>query len=300
LILFEYVRTYNQRAKSYKEIDAAKVLLDKPFNKALSNIQEDPENEGSVVDKYSPVNTSVFTLISSQPDSSEADVCIMKIFMITKNLLDLLGECSIDAQYITTFIQAGLAWRFLEYLTYYNDIGEVSEATHNPHLQTMFINIEKICNIFRNIVMYSNEAYIWKLAGASEESNKVDMILSSKEPSSDVSRALTKLDTPSKLVLCDFFECLVQLLGRRLVQVLLADYTQPRIIPKELDINSINRFLKLFSTELHEPTDLWNEETRVELKNLLIDQILRTNETNGRYLDFEGVKSYIIIGNIWI
>jgi len=194
-------------------------------------------------------------------------------------------ECSIDAHYITTFIQAGLAWRFLEYLTYYNDIGEVSEATHNPHLQTMFINIEKICNIFRNIVMYSNEAYIWKLAGASED-NKVDVILSTKESTSDVSRALTKLDTPSKLVLCDFFECLVQLLGRRLVQVLLADYAQPRTTPKELDIASINRFLKLFSTELHEPTDLWNEETRIELKNLLIDQIHRTNET--------------MEGNIWI
>ena len=286
LILFEYVRTYNQRAKSYKEVDAAKLLLDKkPFNKALSNIQED-EDEGSVVDKYSPVTTSVFTLISSQPDSSEADVCIMKIFMITKNLLDLLVECSTDVQYITTFIQAGFAWRFLEFLTYYNDIGEVSEATHNPHLQTMFINIEKICNIFRNIVMYSNEAYVWKLAGASEESNKVDVILSTKEPSSDVSRALTKLDTPSKLVLCDFFECLVQLLGRRLVQVLLADYSQPRVVPKEQDIASINRFLKFFSTELHEPTDLWNEETRIELKNLLIDQIHRIHETNGReYLD---------------
>ena len=283
LILFEYVRTYNIRTKSYKDIDRTKssYLERLPIHKALSAITEG-DNEGSVIETYSPVTTSVFNLISSQPDTSEADVCIMKIFIITKNLLDLLVECSIDVHYITTFIQAGLAWRFLEFLTYYNDIGQVSEATHNPHLQTMFINIEKICNIFRNIVMYSNEAYIWKLAGASENINDVEIIVSSKESSSEVSRALTKLNADSKFLLCQFFECTLQLLGKRLVQILLADYTQPRTTPKEKDIISINRFLRIFSTELSEPTELWNEETRIELKTLLIEQISRINDTNGK------------------
>jgi len=280
LILFEHVRDLNIKSKSSN--DKEKSNLGKSKIISIEKVDEEPENDDELVEISNPISTSVFDLIISQPESSEADVCIMKIFIISKNLLDLLTECSLDAPFITTFVQSGLACRFLEFLTYYNDIGEVSAQNNNPHFQTMLINIEKICNIFRNLVMYGNEAYIWKLAGATDESS-VDLITSTKEQqSSEVSRILTKIDSPQKLLLCQFFECTLQLLGKRLVQILLSNYTQPRLAPKEKDILSINKFLKYFSTELSEPTDLWNEETRDELKNVLINQIITIHHTNGK------------------
>ena len=281
LILFEHVRNINIRSKSGK-LEEEKSSLGKSKITPFDKVEEEPENEDEVIEVYSPESTSVFDLITSQPESSEADVCIMKIFIISKNLLDLLAECSIDAPFITTFVQSGLVWRFLEFLTYYNDIGEVSASNNNPNYQTMLINIEKICNIVRNLVMYGNDAFVWKIAGASNESS-VDIIVASQEhQSSEVSRILTKIDSSEKLLLCQFFECVMQLLGKRLTQVLMSNYTQPRVAPKEKDILSINKFLKYFSTELSEPTDLWNEETRNELKSLLIEQIMTIYKSSGR------------------
>ena len=275
LTLFEYVRTNHITAKTTNFIEINDNNNENPVA-ALLNF------EGEVVENYDTVTTSVFEVIAKQPEGAYADICITKIFIIAKNLLDLLSELSVDVQYAANFIQSGLAWRFLEFLTYYNEIGVVSEATHNPHYQTMLINVEKIANVFRNIIIYSNEAFICKTFSASNEINQMEAVIPSKEQSAEVSSTLMKIDPAEKNLLCRFYEGVLNLLGKRLLQILLADYSQPHVSPKDKDVTSIKNFLNLFSNELHEPTSLWNNDTRLELKNLLIQQIMLINSTDGK------------------
>lgn len=271
LILFELIKT--QSEKSLEKSTTEKT--------ETTSVGDAPEN--SMRDEGEPYDSDtapIFDVIISEPQSSNAEKYIFKIFIFVKNLIDLFTELSLKVDFASFFVQSGLSWRCLEFLTYYGDITPQAEKVHKVNYQSMQVNIEKLCNIFRNNLIFSNEAYIWKLTGGLV--SRGIGIITSREKSTKLVQALNKIDNNEKKTLATFHECVINLLGKHILQVLLMDYYEPTFAPEGKERNNIVDFVKIFSTSLHDPATLWNSETRQELKTLLINQLFEINSTQGK------------------
>ena len=266
LILFELIKTKSENASNEK----AEPNID---NLLYEHLLEDQFDQ-----QFDSDTASVFDVIVSEPNSQNAEVYTSKIFSLSNNLVNLLTELSMKVDFSTAFVQSGLTWRCLEYLTYYGT--STNDKENKLNLQSTTANLEKFCNVFRNNVIFSNEAYIWKLTGGF--TSRGIGIITSKEKSAKVIQALNKIDNAEKLILANFHDCVMNILGKHILQLLLMDYYEPAITPDEKDRSNILSFLKVYSTSLHDPATLWNAETRQELKNLLINQIFAINNSHGR------------------
>jgi len=279
LILFELLRTQKEKLKAEKE-----------EVKVIEAIPEEVEREAQVA-------PSIFDVIVSETSSATAETYVNKTFLLMKNLIDLLTDFSLKVDFTSGFIQSGLTWRCLEFLTYYGESTTKPEDVHRL--------LESFCNVFRNVVIFSNEAYIWKLTGGF--TSRGIGIITSKEKSSKITQALNKIETPEKLVLANFHDCVMNVLGKHILQLLLMDYYEPVSIPDEKDKVNILAFLKVYSTSLQDPATLWTNETRQELKNLLINQLFEINNSHGKsYLNLIETFKYslhvkqLIINEIFI
>lgn len=266
LVLFELIKTKIENASKEKVEPNIDHLL-------YEHLLEDQFDQ-----QYDSDTASIFDVIVSDPNSQNAEVYTSKIFTLSNNLVSLLTEFSMKVDFATAFIQSGLSWRCLEFLTYYG--APTNEKENKLSSQTTMANLEKICNVFRNNVIFSNEAYIWKLTGGF--TSRGIGIITSKEKSAKVIQALNKIDNSDKLILANFHDCVMNILGKHILQLLLMDYYEPTSTPEEKDKSNILNFLKVYSTSLHDPATLWNAETRQELKNLLINQIFAINTSHGR------------------
>lgn len=132
--------------------------------------------------------------------------------------------------------------------------------------------IENVAYIIRNILIYSNEAYIWKMTSSSTTFQNVGL-LTNREKSAQLAMTLNKIDPEDKNILAQFHTTVITLLGRRLIQLILMDYFEPVYIPEEKDMQSVFKFLNAFSTDVVDPCTLWNQDTKNELKIRLKEQI---------------------------
>ena len=260
LILFELLRTQSEKLKNEKD--------EQP---KANEIQPIPEEQ------FQPHLASIFDVIVSENNSGIAETFIHKTFTLMRNLTDLLTDFSLKVDFNTVFIQSGLSWRFLEFLTYYGEANPARSESTNKLL-------ENLCNVFRNNVIFSNEAYIWKLTGGF--TSRGIGIITSKEKSSKLTQALNKLESPEKLILASFHDYVMNILGKHILQLLLMDYYEPVSVPEEKCKSNIHAFLKVYSTSLQDPATLWTNETRQELKNLLINQLFDINNSHGKYLNY--------------
>ena len=268
LILFELIKTKTENAtneKTERNIE----------NELYEHFLEDAFDQ-----QFDSDTSSIFDVIVSDPNGQNAEVYTSKIYALSNNLVSLLTEFSVKVDFATAFIQSGLSWRCLEFLTYYACTSS-SDGDNKLNSPTTSSNLEKICNVFRNNVIFSNEAYIWKLTGGF--TSRGIGIITSKEKSAKVIQALNKIDNTEKLILANFHDCVMNILGKHILQQLLMDYYEPASIPEGKDKSNILSFIKVYSTTLHDPATLWNAETRQELKNLLINQIFAINNSHGRY-----------------
>jgi len=245
--------------------------------------EEEAEDEDfdfdNSIDKHHPSLVSIFEVIASEPNSSFSDTYILKIFDLLKHLIEFFIKLSVDVNGVLSLIQSGLAWRLIEYILYYESRENYSEKADDLNYQTMLECIEKIGFILRNLLMFSNEAYTLRITTSPGPRTG---ILTSREKSSHLPMSVNRLEAPDRNTISKFHECILNLVGKKMVQVLLTDYYEPSLTPDETDQQSVIRFLNYFSTSLSDPSTLWNEETRNELRELLKAQMISLINTGSR------------------
>lgn len=275
LMLFELIKKQSEKSSTEK--------IDNP------NELETDESyiiEGSHADFTMNAEISIFDVILANPNSANAEKYTARIFKFYKNVVNLLSGFSPKPDFVAAFIKSGISWRCLEFLTYCGDIVPTIKKTQKINAQFILLDIEKMCNTFRNTLIFSSQAAIWKANNSSIMDASIKSASSvnsnSLDKSSKLTKAFDRIDSPEKVVLADFYEVLENMLGTHLIQILLADHQEPTLTPEGKDRADIHSFLKAFSTNLHDLRTLWNTETRHELKNRLVAQILEINQTEAR------------------
>ena len=263
LNLFEYVRsTFNQKEKNELSSPQKPYKLD--FSEGLENNTTFHPSLVSIFDVLRNYNANL---------STYSEQYISKIFDFSKSYLELLLYLSKESCFITSIIQSGLAWRCLELVCYHDSLDTPLKCNDNNWYR---INqqTDKASLILRNLLIYSNEAFVLKVSEAGSKS----YILTSKEKSPHLIMELNKIDKSQKFILISFYEAMIDLLGKKMIQMILEDFYEPIVQPEDKDKNSIHKFLKMVSANSTEPSLFWNEEARCDLREILKTQILSINE----------------------
>ena len=268
--LHEYIKKFNEPpAPRSQEVESS--------DEIRSSVDEDSEEAPDT-----SVLTCVFNILKKENSGTpSSDFIIHKLLGITKNLTHLLVDLSIYAEFTPFFIQAGVAWRCLEWLTYYNDPNIYIKIVEDPNYRAMLPHFEGAGNVFRNILIYTNEAYILKINSASIKPKSVGLTTTKQKPPK-LLIALDQLEGFERTVLSKFHSAILELIGKPILQLLLTDYDEPVLKPQDENRENILRFLKIFATGYYDPVTFWSKETKDELKQLIQAQIVFINESHGR------------------
>ena len=268
LNLFEYIRLrFDEKVKNESKSPQKKYKLD--FN-----------SEGLEINTtFHPSLVSIFDVLRNYNVSlsTYSEQYTAKIFDFMDSLLVLLLRLSKESYFITSLIQCGLAWRCLEWVSYHDTLDSPLKYNDNDW-DLVNQQTDKASLILRNLLIYSNEAFILKVS----EGGSKSYILTSKEKSPHLIMEINKIDRNQRFILISFYEVMIDLLGKKMVQTILEDFYEPLVKAEEKDKNSIDKFLKMMSANSKEPTLFWNEEARCDLREVLKTQILDINELGAK------------------
>jgi len=239
------------------------------------------EDNSANSDNSNPHIISIFDILHSEGNINKSNLYTDKLIDFTNHLFELLVSLSCQVSFCPLLIQSGIVWRCIELLTYFDDPNRYSRKIENPIYRKTVTSIEMICNVLRNVLIFSNEAYILKTNSSLIKSKEVG-IKTKKIKSQELLPSLDKLGGFERTVLAKFQTAIFHLIGQSITQVLLMDYYEPVLIPKGEDRDNILRFMKIFATSYSDPLTLWNYETKQELKELIMSQIIMINNSNGK------------------
>jgi len=271
VIIFEATLTKNpnkdSRAPEVKKNSISEYLIEVRTLDAL--------NKGS----GRGIPDSFTTIEGTSLGSSELqiDIYFDKVYMLTRGILDVWLQFSVRPMFLPILIRAGILWRCIEFLTYYIDVPELGEKNYRK----MLMSIEDACLIFRNTLIFANEAYISRSRKSPGDPEDL-RIVSNEEKSHLVELLMNQYGEANLKFMARFYVAVTNLLGKLMLNLLLADYMNPMISPRIQDKENIDNFIKMFANSYYDPSTLWNEDTRNELRTLMVNQLGAINSSKAK------------------
>lgn len=226
---------------------------------------------------YESTSAGALEMMMLERTESQPELYLDKVFGLTQDLEYVLLYFSAKVAFIPMLIRAGVGWRCLEYITYYGEpIG----------LNTMkvFKNIENACLVLRNIMIYCNQAneFRSKKPAAAEKDETKPGSTSANDKPLQMEIDLSQVGDAGLRVMTRFCLAVTNLIGKYMIESLVDDCIVTPVMIQPKDLEGTEKFLKVFASSFYDPSTLWNEDIRAELKNLMASQLLAVNNSKGK------------------
>ena len=265
-------------SKSHKEVKASDTKKNSLCEHNPDMTQDEPPPQNQSFQHF----TAALENTLSEPLESYSDICFKKALDLTDTLLDIVLQFTLKAVFMPFLIRSGVGWRLLEFVTYYTESVKFGRRLEEHKNSVRMKNAtQKGCFILRNLLIYANESYIIRSRKTPGDPDDL-RVISSQAKSEQIESEMETLGDAALKIVARFYVAVLNLISRNMMEAILADYSEAKGEPRHKDGENVAKFLEIFAGSFYDPSTLWNDDIRDELRSLMENQLLAINNTKGK------------------